>query len=112
MVQLDVLLIQQRNVFQEESRGGCERMDFKAIGRNTWLGSSSWGLSRALPVFLMLIFGQNLVNLIVDYMPEWLDGGFTVAGGLSAVGNAILLRYLPVKSYISYLLVGFLLLHI
>ena len=35
-------------------------------------------------------------------------GGLTVAGGLlPAVGIAILRRYLPVKSYISYLLVGF-----
>lgn len=56
----------------------------------------------------MLIFGQNLVNLIVDYMPDWLMGGLSVAGGLlPAVGIAILLRYLPVKSYISYLLIGF-----
>ena len=108
MVQLDVLARFSNVFFAKRVEAAVERMDFKAIGRNTWLGSLSWGLSRALPVFLMLIFGQNLVNLIVDYMPEWLMGGLTVAGGLlPAVGIAILLRYLPVKSYISYLLVGF-----
>ena len=41
-------------------------------------------------------------------MPEWLTGGLSVAGGLlPAVGIAILLRYLPVKKYISFLLLGF-----
>ncbi len=34
--------------------------------------------------------------------------GLSVAGGLlPAVGIAILLRYLPVKNYIAYLLIGF-----
>jgi PTS system mannose-specific IIC component len=108
MVQLDVLARFSNVFFANRVEAAVDRMDFKAIGRNTWLGSLSWGLSRALPVFLMLIFGQNLVNVIVDYMPEWLMGGLSVAGGLlPAVGIAILLRYLPVKNYISYLLIGF-----
>ena len=56
----------------------------------------------------MLIFGENIVNTLVEKMPEWLTGGLSVAGGLlPAVGIAILLRYLPVKKYISYLLIGF-----
>lgn len=109
MVQLDILARFSNVFFAKRVEAAVERMDFKAIGRNTWLGSLSWGLSRALPVFLMLIFGQNLVNIIVEHMPEWLTGGLSVAGGLlPAVGIAILLRYLPVKNYISYLLIGFL----
>lgn len=108
MVQLDVLARFSNVFFAKRVEAAVERMDFGAIKRNTWLGSLSWGLSRAIPVFLMLIFGQNLVNLIVGHMPDWLMGGLTVAGGLlPAVGIAILLRYLPVKSYISYLLIGF-----
>lgn len=108
MVQLDVLARFSNVFFAKRVEAAVEKMDFKAISRNTWLGSLSWGLSRALPVFLMLIFGQNLVNVIVDHLPDWLMGGLTVAGGLlPAVGIAILLRYLPAKSYISYLLIGF-----
>ena len=38
----------------------------------------------------------------------WLGAGLTVAGGaLPAVGFAILLRYLPVKKHIAYLILGF-----
>ena len=89
-------------------RMAIERMDFGAIKRNVWYGLIPWGLSRAFPVFVMLIFGENIVNTLVEKMPEWLTGGLSVAGGLlPAVGIAILLRYLPVKKYISYLLIGF-----
>ena len=44
-----------------------------------------------------------------DVIPEWLTGGLAVAGGmLPAVGIAILLRFLPVKNFITYLMIGFL----
>ena len=83
-------------------------MDFKAINRNVWLGVLPWGLSRALPVFLMLLFGQDIVELITTYIPTWLTGGLKVAGAmLPAVGIGILLRYLPTPKYISYLILGF-----
>jgi len=108
MVQLDVLARFSNVFFSKRVEAAIERMDFKGMARNTWLGAFSWGLSRAIPVFLMLIFGQNLVNAITEYMPEWLMSGLSVAGGLlPAVGIAILLRYLPVKNYIAYLLIGF-----
>ncbi len=108
MVQLDVLARFSNVFFSKRVEAAIERLDFKGITRNTWLGAFSWGLSRAIPVFLMLIFGQNLVNAITEYMPEWLMSGLSVAGGLlPAVGIAILLRYLPVKNYIAYLLIGF-----
>ena len=56
----------------------------------------------------MLIFGSDLVDLIIKYLPDWLMGGLSVAGGLlPAVGIAILLRYLPTKDYIAYLMIGF-----
>lgn len=108
MVQLDILARFCNVFFAKRVESAIERMDLPAITRNTWMGSLSWGLSRALPVCIMLIFGQNLVQVMVDHMPQWLTGGLTVAGGLlPAVGIAILLRYLPVKNYISYLLIGF-----
>lgn len=108
MVQLDVLARFSNVFFAKRVDAAIDRMDFKAIGRNTWLGALPWGLSRAIPVFLMLIFGQNIVTTITNYMPAWLSTGLSVAGGLlPAVGIAILLRYLPTKDYISYLLIGF-----
>ena len=67
-------------------------------------------LTTGIPVFLAVVFGPDLVNTILNYTPEWLIGGLSVAGGLlPAVGIGLLLRYLPVKSYISYLIIGFVL---
>src|SRR5699024_12340369 len=79
-----------------------------SVSLNTWLGALPWGLSRAIPVFLTLSFGQNLVDVVLDYAPDWLMGGLSVAGGLlPAVGLAILLGYLPTVDNIHYLIIGF-----
>lgn len=108
MVQLDVLARVTNLFFAKRVDAAIERMDFKAINRNTWLGMLPWGLSRGLPVFLMLLFGQNIVELITSYVPVWLTGGLKVAGAmLPAVGIGVLLRYLPTKKYIAYLILGF-----
>ena len=54
------------------------------------------------------IFGPKLVGGIINYIPDWLSSGLSIAGGLlPAVGIGLLLRYLPVKSYFGYLIVGF-----
>lgn len=56
----------------------------------------------------MLIVGDAAVTTLTNAMPEWLMTGLQVAGGtLPVVGVAILLRYLPTKQYIPYLMVGF-----
>lgn len=108
MVNLDVLARFCNVFFAKRVEAAIERLDYAAIKRNIWLGLVPWGLSRALPIFIMLVFGEDIVNGLVSNMPEWLTGGLSVAGGLlPAVGIAILLRYLPVKKYISYLLIGF-----
>lgn len=108
MVNLDVFS-RFANVFlAKRVELAIEKLDYKSITFNTWLGLLTWGFSRAVPVFLMLVFGNNIISIIINYMPEWLTGGLKVAGGLlPAVGIAILLRYLPIRKYISYLLIGF-----
>ena len=56
----------------------------------------------------MLILGDAAVIALTDNMPEWLMTGLKTAGGvLPVVGIAILLRYLPVKQFVPYLLLGF-----
>ena len=88
-----------------------EKMNWSAYNFHYWMGAVSWCLSRMLPVFLALAFGQPLVEAItvaLDGDLKWLGDGLTLAGGmLPAVGFAILLRYLPVKKHIAYLLLGF-----
>lgn len=75
------------------------------------LGALPWSLSRAIPVFLALAFGRGLVQAIANALNgswAWLGNGLALAGAtLPAVGFAILLRYLPVKKHVAYLIMGF-----
>lgn len=108
MVQLDVLARFTNTFFLHRIDKNIEEVNTKAIARNTVLGMFPWGLSRAIPVAIMLIFGQKVVNVIVNDMPDWLMGGLKVAGGLlPVVGIAVLLKYLPTNKYIAYLIIGF-----
>lgn len=88
-----------------------EKMNWRAYNVHYLLGAVSWMLSRMIPVFLALAFGQGLVEGITTALNgdlKWLGDGLSVAGGaLPAVGFAILLRYLPVKKHVAYLLLGF-----
>lgn len=108
MVQLDVLARFTNTFFLHRIDKNIEDLDTKGIARNTVLGMFPWGLSRAIPVAIMLIFGQKVMDVIVNQMPDWLMGGLKVAGGLlPVVGIAVLLKYLPTTKYIAYLIIGF-----
>lgn len=111
MIQLDVLARFANTFFAHRVDTNIENHNYKGIERNFLLGNLSWTLSRALPVFLALVFGSGVVETVVDVLNNqlaWLGNGLTVAGAvLPAVGFAILLRYLPVKKHFPYLILGF-----
>lgn len=110
MIQLDILARFTNVFFQKRVDKAIERMDFKAIERNVVMGIFPWGLSRAIPVFLMLFFGAQFVDTVLNNIPEAVMGGFKVAGGiLPAVGLAILSRFLPIHKFIPALIMGFIL---
>lgn len=110
LVQLDVLARFTNTYFQHKADKYAEKGDTKGIERMNLLGILPWGLSRAIPVFIALIFGSEIVDGLVKVFPQWLMGGLRVAGGiLPALGIAILLRYLPVKKYFAYIIIGFVL---
>lgn len=69
-----------------------------------------YGLCSALPVFLCCAFGTSVVNAILDFMPAWFTTGLSIAGGLlPGVGMAMLLMYMPLNKYWSFLIIGFVL---
>jgi PTS system mannose-specific IIC component len=110
MVQLDVLARFSNTYFQHRADKYADEGNIKGIELMNILGMLPWGLSRAIPTFLACIFGSTIVSSIVNYFPDWLMGGLKTAGGiLPVVGIAILLRFLPTKKYIAYLLIGFVL---
>lgn len=108
MTQLDILARFTNLFFQKRVDKAVERMDIKSIERNVVLGIFPWGLSRAIPVFLMLSFGAQFIDMVISNIPEAIMGGFKVAGGiLPAVGLAILTRFLPVHKFFPALIIGF-----
>lgn len=108
MLQLDVVA-RFCNVFLlHRVDKAIDKEQYGRIPRLVLSGSFLWGLSRVIPILLMLIVGDAAVTTLTNAMPEWLMTGLQVAGGtLPVVGVAILLRYLPTKQYIPYLMVGF-----
>lgn len=99
MVQLDVLARFFNTIFQHKMEQAIKNNNTKVASRNAYLGFLAWGLSRAIPVFILLVIGNDVVKTILRVVPVWLTNGLKVSGGiLPVVGIAILLRYLPTKN--------------
>lgn len=110
MSQMDILVRLINIFFLKRAEKAAEREEYNKINLYAHIGMIFWAISRGLPVFLALYFGVDFVTGILEYSPEWLLNGLKVASGiLPAVGVAILLRYLPVKKFFPYLIVGFVL---
>lgn len=111
LVQLDVLARFANTFFQHRIDTAIENHNYKSIERNYLAGLLPWTLSRMIPVFIVLTFGSDIIVQAVDFLNNelgWLAEGLTLAGAvLPAVGFAILLRYLPVKKHLPYLILGF-----
>lgn len=108
MVQLDVLARFANTYFLHRVDKAIEKDDETRVERNIIYGMFPWGLSRAIPVLLMLLVGKSAIQNVVNSLPTWLTAGLSAAGGiLPVVGIAILLRFLPTKRFIAYLFIGF-----
>ena len=109
MVQLDILGRMCNTFIQHKADRYAREGDLKKIEIINLMGNLNWGLSRAIPVAVFLTFGTEITQTVLNFLPAWLMNGLKIAGGLlPAVGIAILLRYLPVRKYYAYLLIGFL----
>jgi len=108
MLQLDVFARFSNVFLLHRIDRAIEKGQTKRISLLVLSGSVLWGLSRVVPILLMLLVGDVAVTALTENMPEWLMVGLKTAGGvLPVVGVGILLRYLPTKQYIPYLLLGF-----
>lgn len=108
MVQMDVLGRFCNTFFQHMAERGAEERNYKKTEMGNLLGILPWGLSRALPIFVVLLLGQGVVEDLLAITPAWLMNGLRVSGGmLPAVGIAILLKYMPLKKFWMYAILGF-----
>ncbi|MGM0213570.1 PTS mannose/fructose/sorbose/N-acetylgalactosamine transporter subunit IIC [Enterococcus sp. AZ109] len=109
-IQLDVLAKILNTYVTHAAQSAANKMNFKKMNRILWLGPVIFGLSTAVPTALCVIFGDRIVNLILNFVPEWFTDGLSIAGGmLPVVGIALLLQVMPVKKYLTMLLIGFVL---
>lgn len=83
--------------------------DWKGIRRLQFLGGPSIVLIvRALPVFLIALFGSEYINLLVNSLPDWAMNGLSAVGKiLPALGMSMLLKFMYRKELVPFLVVGF-----
>lgn len=108
LTQMDILGRMANSFFQHYADRCAEKGDYKGVERANLLGIIPWTLSRVIPVALGLCFGEAVVNSINAIIPAWFMTGLKTAGAiLPAMGMAILMRYLPIKKYYAYFIIGF-----
>lgn len=110
LTQMDILGRMSNSFFQHYADRCASKGDYKGVERANLLGLLPWTLSRAIPVSLGLFFGEAVVKGINAIIPVWFMTGLKTAGAiLPAMGMAILMRYLPIKKYYPYFIIGFVL---
>ena len=113
LTQVDILNRFLNFVYVHKADKFAEEGDDKGFERMmVWTSHIIWGLSRAIPVFLAVAFGEPVVKSVSSFFDSypWINQGITAAGGLlPAIGFAMLLKILPVEKYPAFLLLGFVL---
>lgn len=108
LTQLDILGRMSNSFFQHYADRCAENGNVKGVELANVLGAIPWILSRVIPVFIGLYFGEAVVTAINNFIPAWFMTGLKAAGAiLPALGMAILMRYLPLKKYFPYFIIGF-----
>ena len=108
LTQLDILGRMSNVIFQHKADKYAEKGDYKGVEMCNILGIIPWTLSRLIPVSIGLIFGDAVITTINAFIPSWFMNGLKASGTLlPSMGIAILMRYLPLKSYFPYFIIGF-----
>ena len=87
----------------------AEKGDYKGIRRLQILGGPSIVLVlRAIPVFLIALFGSAYIKVMIDSLPVWAMHGLSAVGKLlPALGMSMLFRFMYKKSLIPFFALGF-----
>lgn len=90
-----------------------DKGEFKKTYRTILLANAFGGrifLANVLPIILYLILGSTFIDQVLAVIPSNVISALNVTGKvLPALGMAILLKYLPVKKNVQYLILGFVL---
>ncbi|AYE39219.1 PTS sugar transporter subunit IIC [Companilactobacillus zhachilii] len=107
-LQFDVIMKIINNFFAHWSQRLLHEKKFEKMDLVFYLTVFCWMLKYVIPITLVVLFGTPIVKAVLHIIPTWFTNGLTIAGGmLPVVGIGMLLRYMPVKKYLTYLILGF-----
>ncbi|MDR1388743.1 MAG: PTS sugar transporter subunit IIC [Treponema sp.] len=107
----DILGRGSTTIFQHGGDKALAKRNVASFQRWHLAGTIPWGLSRAVPVFIGMLF-INQYQVVAEFIEKltWLKNGLGVVGtALPAVGFALLLSYMEITVYWPYMLIGYVL---
>jgi PTS system mannose-specific IIC component len=105
----DILGRGSTTIFQHGGDKALAKRNLASFQRWHLSGTIPWALSRAIPVFIGMLFIDKY-QIITDFINQigWLQRGLGVVGSaLPAVGFALLLSYMEITAYWPYMLIGY-----
>lgn len=111
MTQMDILGRSTTTVFQHKADSALAANNIPSFERWTLLGTLPWILSRFIPVFVGVLLSDKL-QVLADFANKvaWISDGLRVVGkALPAVGFALLLSYMDIKTYWPFMFIGYVL---
>ena len=109
-IQLEVVVRIVNNFVAHKMQSDNNEGKWKNMNRIAWVGPLLCSLQTIIPTVIVVCFGANVVNFILDVIPQWVTDGLSIAAGmLPVVGIGMLMRYMPVKKFLPFILIGFIL---
>lgn len=112
-VQLDVMAKMLGTSFLHMAEKAAEEGKYKKCYNIIFWGNlfgSRVALTNTYPALIFLLLGSAFIENLLAMIPAWLITGLTTCGNvLPALGMAILLKYMPMKGNLQYLVLGFVL---
>ena len=109
-IQLEVVVRIILNFVAHKMQTDNNEGKWKTMNMEAWIGPILCSLQTIIPTVIVVCFGANVVELILEVIPEWVTNGLSIAAGmLPVVGIEMLMRYMPVKKFLPVILVGFVL---
>lgn len=107
-VQLDVIFKIYNSWVFKVIRGYAVKRDYSKMLASCFLSHLWLFLQGAVPMVIVLAFGQQAVEAIVSFMPAWFTQGLSIAAGILPVtGFAVLLTFMPVNKFFAFLIAGY-----
>ena len=109
-VQLDVMFKLYNSWVYGVIHKHAEAREYKKMLRSCFLSHLWLFLQGALPMAIVLIFGSTVIEAINSFMPAWFTEGLSIAAGILPVtGFAVLLTFMPVNRFFTFLIAGYVL---